>query len=126
MSSNTFPVAHESIVWRRDRHVPVTPTQALMEAAAHDEPEESILEKQDRLEPIRLALESDVITDRERWVIEAIYWRGRSLSQIAHELGMAKTSIFRIREVAFEKIAKHLTANGQAPDGVGAVPVPVD
>lgn len=117
MASNSFPVAHESIVWRRDRHVPVTPMQALMEADFCEDPIESILEKQDRLEPIRLALEDpDVVTDRERWVIEAMFWRGRSMAQIAAELGMAKTSIFRIKEVAFEKLAVHLAANGNAPD----------
>lgn len=116
MASNTFPVAPESIVWRRDRHVPVTPMQALMEADFAEEPIESILEKQERLEPLRLAIEDpDVLTDRERWVIEGLFWRGRSMSQLAAELGLAKTSIFRIKEVAFEKVAKHMTSLGTAP-----------
>ena len=75
-----------------------------METAPFDEPAESMLEKQERLEPLRRILESDLLTDRERWVIEAIFWRGRSLAQIGDELGLVKASFFRIRERALKKL----------------------
>lgn len=81
-----------------------------METAPFDDPPESMLEKQERLEPMRLILESDVLTERERWVIEAIFWRGRSLAQIGHELGLVKASIFRIRERALKKLEEALVS----------------
>ena len=108
MASSSYPVAPSSLSWREDRHIPTTPYQALMETAPFDEPAESMLEKQERLEPLRRILESDLLTDRERWVIEAIFWRGRSLAQIGDELGLVKASIFRIRERALKKLEEAL------------------
>ena len=104
MGSSSYPVAPSSLSWREERHIPVTPYQAIMESQPYNEPAESMLEKQFRLEPMRAVLESDVLTDRERWVIEAIFWRGRSLAQIGLELGLVKASIFRIRERALKKL----------------------
>ena len=76
-----------------------------MEADFGETPEESMLEKQIRLEPIKQLVEDpELLTERERWVIEGYYWRQRSFSQIAGELGLAKSTVFRIRDEAFKKI----------------------
>lgn len=86
---------------------PETPMQALVEAGFGDEPEESVLEREQRLEPLRCAIET-CLTDRERYVIEAKFWRGRGLDLTAAELGLSKTHVARIRDMALRKLREHM------------------
>lgn len=93
-----------------DRNIPETAMQALMEADFGCEPEESWEEKQVRFDPLREAIET-VLDDRERWVIEAMFWRRMGLKLIARELNYTHTHISRIRDTAIRKLRDHLGDN---------------
>ncbi|MGV2385716.1 MAG UNVERIFIED_CONTAM: hypothetical protein LOD86_10695 [Thermobifida fusca] len=90
----------------RDPSIPETPLQALMEAAPYAEPEESWEEKQERYEALRDALDT-VLDDRERWVIEAMFWRRMGIKRIGRELNYSPTHIARIRDTALRKLREH-------------------
>ena len=90
-----------------DRNIPETEMQALMEADLFCEPEESWDEKEVRFEPLRDAIEQ-VLDERERWVIEAMFWRRMGLDLISYELNYSKTHIARIRDSALAKLRDHL------------------
>lgn len=93
---------------------PETPIQALVEAGV-EEPDESALERELRIEPLRRAIE-ECLTERERWVIECKFWRGLGVDLTAQlsaeELGLAKNyskqHIARIRDQALAKLRDHL------------------
>lgn len=91
---------------------PETPLQALVEAGFGDEPEESVLERELRLEPIRRAIE-ECLTPRERHVIEAKFWRGRGLDLTADELNLSKTHVARIRDMALRKLREYLEGDDE-------------
>lgn len=93
------------------RPTPETPMQALMEAGEFEEPAESSLEKEIRLEPVRRAIE-EVLTERERWVIEAKFWRGRGLDLTGAELGISGMHVTRITKTALAKLAAYLEEHG--------------
>lgn len=82
--------------------IPMTPTQALMEAAPHDEPEESLIETLAEREAIADAI--DLLGPRHKWVVEAIFWRGMTLRQLAGELSLSKTHVARLRDEALEEL----------------------
>lgn len=122
MATRTFPTDNNAMAWRPDKHIPITPMQALMETAPFTEPDESMLEKQDRLEPFRALLESGALTDRELHVIYGIFWRGRSLAELGVELDLVKSSVFRLRESAFDKLRTMYDPElGALTDGPGTV-----
>lgn len=80
-----------------ERH-PLTPIQALMEAEPFEEPQPSYLELLGRKEALADAI--DALDAREKWVIEALFYRGVPLRQLARELSLSKTHIARIRDEA--------------------------
>lgn len=82
--------------------------EALMEAAPGDDPVESWDEKQERLEPLRDALEGGILTAREVWVIEALFWRRLGLRSVAAELSLSKTQVARIRDAALDQLRSKL------------------
>lgn len=90
-----------------DQAIPETPMQALMEADFGSEPEESWEEKQDRFESLRDAIDT-VLDERERWVIEAMFWRRMGLKLIGRELNYTQTHIARIRDSALKKLREAL------------------
>lgn len=98
----------ESHVFDEARRLPTNAFEALMVAAPGDEPEESWDEKQERLEPLRDALESGVLDDRQVWVIEALFWRRLGLRTVAQELALSKTHVARIRDEALAVLADKL------------------
>lgn len=104
MPSERQTYAHDPIssafLFDQAQRVPSNAFEALMEAAPGDEPVESWDEKQERLEPLRDALESGLLTDRQVWVIEALYWRRIGLRSVAAELSLSKTQVARIRDAA--------------------------
>lgn len=79
-----------------------------MEAAPGDDPVESWDEKQERLEPLRDALEGGILTAREVWVIEALFWRRLGLRSVAAELSLSKTQVARIRDAALDQLRSKL------------------
>lgn len=108
---HTYP--HDPIdsdyVFDSAHRIPSNPFEALMVTEPGDEPEESWDEKQRRFEPLRDALESGLLTDREVWVLEALFWRRLGLRSVAAEIAMSKTQIARIRDGALAKLKKELT-----------------
>jgi DNA-directed RNA polymerase specialized sigma subunit len=95
---------------------PETPIQALLEADLFEEPRESSLEHELKVEGLRDALDN-ALDDRERWVIESIFYRRRGIRLLAQELSLSKTHIARIRDAAYRKIADYMQAQGTAPGG---------
>lgn len=83
---------------------PVTPFEALIECAPFAEPEPSVLEKTPRLDLVDAAV-YDVLDERERWVIQALFWRRMTLRELGRELALSKTQVARIRDGAMEKLA---------------------
>lgn len=89
--------------------IPRDPWDALMRTVPGDSPEESWDEKQERFGPLRDALEHDeILTPREVWVIEAIYWRQIGLRSVGKELSLSKTQVARIRDAALGKLYEAL------------------
>lgn len=86
--------------------IPLTAIQALMEAQPGDEPVDSYEDILDKIDGVVAAL--DVLTDRERWVVEATIWRGLSMAQLGNELGLSKSTVHRIYHTALEKLATAL------------------
>ena len=88
---------------------PANEYQALMEAA----PGQIIEEDQEtfdiRMGPLRDALEDeDLLTERERWIIEARFFWRFSVREIADLLPWSVTHVHRIEHQAREKLRKHL------------------
>lgn len=91
----------------RDGSRPETPMQALMEADLGEEPAESSLEHELKVEGLRTAMD-EALDERERWVIESIFYRRRGIRLLAAELSLSKTHVARIRDRAFEKIRTYM------------------
>ena len=91
------------------KRIPTTPYEALMETAPHDDPLESGLEKMLRLEGVKAAIES--LDERERYVIEAKFWRGRGSRIVAREMGVSYQTVHRIMRKAMEKLKVALEEN---------------
>lgn len=84
------------------KRVPETDMQALMEAPPGEEPLESQEQLQPRLEAVRSAM--DTLTDRERWIVEAYYWRRISLRDIGAELNLVHGYVDRLLKRALAKM----------------------
>lgn len=88
---------------------PENPYQALMEAAPHEEPAEDVLAFQERMQPVRDALEDpDLLTERERWIVEARFFWQLSVREVADLLPWSVTHVHRIEHQAREKLAERL------------------
>lgn len=87
-----------------------TPLEALMSAPPNAEPEESAIEKDKRLEPLSAAM--DALSPRERWVIEARFWRRMSLRRLGRELALSKTHVARIEASALRHLKVELERHG--------------
>jgi hypothetical protein len=83
--------------------VPYTSTQALMEAPPHHDPRTSQSEMFELRERIVDAFDG-VLSDKERWVIDAVVYRSLSVRFAAKEIGIGKTELCRIRDMAFLKL----------------------
>lgn len=91
------------------RRAPETPMQALMEAGFGETPEES----SEELEPYReiVADAVSMLDTESQWVINAVYSEQLSLQQIAEQLGVSKTHVFRIRNRAISMLYDLLSAD---------------
>lgn len=86
--------------------IPLTSLQALMETAPGDEPVDSYEDILPKIDGVVAAL--DVLSERERWVIEATFWRGLSMAQLGSELGLSKSTVHRIHHNALAKLQEAL------------------
>lgn len=93
-------------------HAPETPLEALMSTAPHEEPVESKLEHELKVEALRTAMDC-ALDDRERWVIESIFYRRRGIRLLATELSLSKTHIARIRDAAYQKILEYMQEHAE-------------
>jgi DNA-directed RNA polymerase specialized sigma24 family protein len=109
------PIFFEGVVADAPHPPPTTPTEALMSAPTHAEPEESSLEKHVRLDALKDALEGDVLSEIQLWVVEAHVYRGLGFRVIAAELGRKKTYIHKVWKQALARLESHLIEQGEAP-----------
>lgn len=80
-----------------------------MQAAPGDTPLESADELQARIGPLRDALEDpDLLTDKEVFVIEMMFFAGKSTREMATMMPWSTTQIHRIKHTALEKLEAHL------------------
>jgi DNA-directed RNA polymerase specialized sigma subunit len=91
---------------------PETPMEALMQCGPGEEPAESALEHELKVEALRDAMDH-ALDERERWVIESIFYRRRGIRLLEKELSLSKTHIARIRDRAFDKIRTYMEDNPQ-------------
>lgn len=82
--------------------IPSTPTESLMECAPFEEPAESGLEKMLRLEPVKRAIEA--LEPRERYVIEAKFWRGLGTRIVSREMGVSHQTVHRLTKKAMANL----------------------
>lgn len=85
---------------------PATPLEALMVAAPGDEPLESTVEQALRLEPVRDAIEA--LPAEQRFIVEAVFWRGLSVRAIGRELGLSRMAVHRRKKSALQTLAVQL------------------
>lgn len=109
------PEFFESVVASAPKAPPTTPMEALMQGGAHSPVDESSLEKHVRLDALKDALEGDVLTEIQLWVVEAHVYRGLGFRVIAAELGRKKSYIHRVWKAALRRLEIHLTEIGEAP-----------
>lgn len=110
----TDPDELHRIIDGEQGHVPDSSLQALMECAPHEEPK---LSKHDLLPMMdTLVAALDVLSPRERWIVESRIWRRMSFRQIAHELALSKTHVDRIYKLALERLGDELRSSGAASD----------
>jgi RNA polymerase sigma factor (sigma-70 family) len=86
--------------------IPETDLEALMEAPPNAVVPISQRELQPLLDVVRDLL--DELDERERWVLEGMFWRGHSYRTMAVELAMSKTHIHRIARQAMAKMAERI------------------
>lgn len=99
-----------------------------MEAAPFQEPAETMSQKEPMLEAVSEAIEA--LGPRERWIIEAVFWRGLSYRQIERELSLAKSHVHRIAHSAMRQMGEALKDHpaivvrlGQMVDEIGAADI---
>lgn len=92
-----------------DSHLPVSEYQALMEAAPFEEPREV----NDELNAVRDIVASyvDELEPRDLWIINACITERLSLQQIANQLGITKTHVWRLRNQAFAKLKDKMNSD---------------
>jgi RNA polymerase sigma factor (sigma-70 family) len=81
---------------------PESELQALMETRPGDEPDASIAERQALRTLFADAV--DTLPERERYVIEALFWERLSLRDLALRMSLSKTQLSRIRDTALERL----------------------
>lgn len=85
-----------------DTRLPMNEFQALMEAKPMEEPRE-INEELNALRDV-VATYVDQLEPRDLWIINAYMTERLSLQQIADQLGITKTHVWRLRNQAFDKL----------------------
>lgn len=93
------------------RRPPESPIQALMEADFGHEPEESAIELMPYRELVAEAV--DMLDEETKWVINGVFSEQLSLQQLAGQLGVSKTHIFRIRNRGVAMLRALLSTNPQ-------------
>ena len=81
---------------------PVVPIEALMNTAPFQDAEESLIELQPLREAVAVCIEE--LNEEDRWIINGIMSESLSLQQIAKQLGVTKTHVWRLRNRAFERL----------------------
>lgn len=106
MPSPERPRPPASLELNRNRGIPLTPYEALQQTAPHDEPVDSYLEILPKIDAVAAAVAD--LPERDRWIVEAVFWRGMSMQQIATELGVAKSTVHRILHQALDAMRTKL------------------
>ena len=73
-----------------------------MNTAPFQDAEESLIELQPLREAVAVCIEE--LNEEDRWIINGIMSESLSLQQIAKQLGVTKTHVWRLRNRAFERL----------------------
>lgn len=106
MRTKVYTEEPSSLAARSERKTPETPYEAMMQAPPGEEPEMSSLEKEPLLEIIGDAV--DALPERQKWIIQAVWWRGLSLQEAGDEIGISKTQAHRDLHAAYEQLRETL------------------
>ena len=96
-------------IWFETPGIPETPLQALMEAAPGDTPERSREEIQEIREAVADCLA--VVSDKDRFIIEAKDIEGLSYRKLAVRLGCSKSQAEREHKEAYTRLGRYLNAH---------------
>lgn len=88
---------------------PGTAIEALLRCAPGDEPERSIEESLVLRETVAIAVEG--LPPRERWVLDALVVEGKSLRDVAADIGYSKSQVANIRDAALTLLRDTLSNN---------------
>lgn len=110
-------VVHPSYFEIRDKNRPATPLEALMQCDFGEEPEESSLEREARLQDLAALLEDamDTLTPEEREVVEGVIYEHLSLRRLAERVHRpdgthyGKTWIAHLRDSGMAKLHDYLS-----------------
>ena len=95
---------------------PETDIESLMQAAPGEAEAASV---ESRLELQELMADAiDALSERDRWIIEALFWRRLTLRQLGAELAISKTQVARLRDEALQKLGVILIEIGMDVDTI--------
>jgi hypothetical protein len=90
-------------------HTPDNPYEALMQTPPHEDPPQSLEETLLVREEVTALV--DALEPRYRWIIEACIIEGKSLQEVADELSLSKTHVWRLRDKALEQLRNTMQNN---------------
>lgn len=90
-------------------HLPENQYEALMQTPPHEEPPQSLEETLLVREEVTSLV--DELEPRDRWIVEACIMGGQSLQEIADQLSLSKTHVWRLRDKALEKLRNKMQHN---------------
>lgn len=88
---------------------PLTPMEALMAAAPHNEPEESLQELQPFREAVAECMEQ--LSEQDRYIIDAINSERVTLQVLGDRLGISRMHASRLRDAAFGQLRDIMLTN---------------
>lgn len=88
---------------------PLTAMEALMAAAPHNEPEESLQELQPFREAVAECMEQ--LSEQDRYIIDAINSERVTLQVLGDRLGISRMHASRLRDVAFRQLRDIMLTN---------------
>ena len=91
------------------RHLPENQYEALMQTPPHEDPPQSLEETLLVREEVTSLV--DELEPRDRWIVEACIMGGQSLQEIADQLSLSKTHVWRLRDKALEKLRHKMERN---------------
>lgn len=96
---------------------PATPIEALMQTAPHRDVDVSRAERLPLKDIIADAV--DQLTEEQRWIFDALFYRKLSLRELGRELSLSKTSIARKRDRLLRSLRNELADHPTIKEYIG-------